>query len=72
MITIPEGKICQIILDLYNKEATVVEPAGDPLSVGALDFYKEEIVGKNVVCIISGSNNDITRTAEIKRTSIAF
>ena len=28
MITVPEGKICQTILELYNKDAIVVEPAG--------------------------------------------
>lgn len=69
MITIPEGKICEIILDLYNKDATVVEPAG-ALSIAALDEFKEEIKGKNVVCVISGSNNDITRTAEIKERAL--
>lgn len=71
MITIPEGKICQTILDLYNKEATVVEPAG-ALSIAALDRYKEQIKGKNVVCIVSGSNNDITRTAEIKERALLY
>jgi threonine dehydratase len=69
MMTVPEGKICQIILDLYNKDATVVEPAG-ALSIGALDEFKEELKGKNVVCVISGSNNDITRTAEIKERAL--
>lgn len=69
MITVPEGKVCQIILDLYNKEATVVEPAG-ALSIAALGSYKDEIIGKNVVCVISGSNNDITRTAEIKERAL--
>ncbi len=69
MMTVPEGKICQIILDLYNKEATVIEPAG-ALSIAALNAYKEEIKGKNVVCVISGSNNDITRTAEIKERAL--
>lgn len=69
MITVPEGKICQVILDLYNKDATVVEPAG-ALSIGALDAFREEIKGKNVVCVISGSNNDITRTAEIKERAL--
>ena len=44
MITVPEGKICQVILDLYNKDATVVEPAG-ALSIGALDEFKEELKG---------------------------
>lgn len=71
MRTVPEGKICQTILDLYNKDAIVVEPAG-ALSIAALDFYTEEIKGKNVVCIVSGSNNDITRTAEIKERALLY
>lgn len=68
---IPEGKICTTILKLYNEEAIVVEPAG-ALSLAALDFYKEKIKGKNVVCVISGSNNDITRTEEIKERSLLY
>ncbi len=68
---IPEGKICTTILQLYNQEAIVVEPAG-ALSLAALDFYKEQIKGKNVVCIISGSNNDITRTEDIKERSLLY
>ncbi|MAD96323.1 MAG: threonine dehydratase [Flavobacteriaceae bacterium] len=71
MITVDEGKICQTILDLYNKDAIVVEPAG-ALSIAALDAYKEQIVGKNVVCVVSGSNNDITRTAEIKERALLY
>jgi threonine dehydratase len=71
MITVPEGKVCQTILDLYNREAIVVEPAG-ALTITALDFFAEEIKGKNVVCIISGSNNDITRTAEIKERALLY
>src|SRR5690606_34287451 len=38
---IPEGKICSTILELYNKDAIVAEPAG-ALSVAALDFYQDE------------------------------
>ncbi|SIR28518.1 threonine ammonia-lyase [Maribacter ulvicola] len=71
MITVDEGKACQTILDLYNRDAIVVEPAG-ALSIAALDDYKEEIEGKNVVCIIGGSNNDITRTAEIKERALLY
>lgn len=69
VITVPEGKICQTILELYNKDAIVVEPAG-ALSISALDQYAQEIKGKNVVCLISGSNNDITRTPEIKERAL--
>ena len=71
MITVPEGKVCQTILEMYNKEAIVVEPAG-ALTLSALDFYKEDLKGKNVVCVISGSNNDITRTAEIKERALLY
>ncbi|AZJ31485.1 L-threonine ammonia-lyase [Tenacibaculum mesophilum] len=71
MITVPEGKVCQTILEMYNKEAIVVEPAG-ALTISALDFYKEELKGKNVVCVVSGSNNDITRTAEIKERALLY
>ena len=71
IITVPEGRICTKILDLYNQDAIVLEPAG-ALSVAALDFYREEIKGKNVVCIVSGSNNDITRTEEIKERSLLY
>ncbi|SFU38110.1 L-threonine ammonia-lyase [Pustulibacterium marinum] len=71
MATVPEGKVCQTILDMYNKDAVVVEPAG-ALTIAALDFFKEEIKGKNVACIISGSNNDITRTPEIKERALLY
>ncbi len=71
MYLIPEGKICSTILKLYNEEAIVVEPAG-ALSISALDFYKDEIKGKNIVCIISGSNNDIDRMQEIKERSLQY
>ncbi|WP_299628132.1 threonine ammonia-lyase IlvA [uncultured Tenacibaculum sp.] len=69
MITVPEGQVCQTILEMYNKEAIVVEPAG-ALTVSALHQFKDELAGKNIVCVISGSNNDITRTAEIKERAL--
>jgi threonine dehydratase len=71
IIVVPEGRICTKILDLYNQDAIVLEPAG-ALSIAALDFYRDEIKGKNVVCIVSGSNNDITRTEEIKERSLLY
>ncbi|TNF41789.1 MAG: threonine ammonia-lyase [Bacteroidetes bacterium] len=71
IIVVPEGRICTKILDLYNRDAIVLEPAG-ALSIAALDFYRDKIAGKNVVCIVSGSNNDITRTEEIKERSLLY
>lgn len=68
---VPEGKVCTTILQLYNENAIVAEPAG-ALSVAALDFYQEEIKGKNVVCVVSGGNNDIERMQEIKEKSLIY
>lgn len=70
-ITVPEGQICTTILKMYNEEAIVVEPAG-ALSISALEAIKDKIKGKNVVCVVSGGNNDIVRTEEIKERSLLF
>jgi threonine dehydratase len=71
MHLVPEGKACSTILKLYNEDAIVVEPAG-ALSIAALDDYADAIKGKTVVCIISGSNNDIDRMQEIKERSLQY
>ena len=71
MQLVSEGKVCSTILQLYNEDAIVVEPAG-ALSVAVLENYREQIKGKNVVCIISGSNNDIDRMPEIKERSLQY
>ncbi|MGG3843839.1 threonine ammonia-lyase IlvA [Anoxybacillus kestanbolensis] len=71
IVVVPEGKVCTTILQLYNENAIVVEPAG-ALPVAALDLYKEQIRGKTVVCIISGGNNDIGRMQEIKERSMIY
>jgi len=71
LLLVPEGRICTEILTLYNEDAIVVEPAG-VLSVAVLHDLKDEIRGKNVVCVLSGSNNDITRTEEIKERSLLY
>ncbi|PYZ95172.1 threonine dehydratase [Salipaludibacillus keqinensis] len=71
IVVIPEGKVCSTMLNLYNENAIVAEPAG-ALSISALDEYREEIKGKNVVCIVSGGNNDIDRMQEIKERSLIY
>ncbi|HOA37978.1 MAG TPA: pyridoxal-phosphate dependent enzyme, partial [Flavihumibacter sp.] len=71
MLLVPEGKACSVILQLYNEDAIVVEPAGS-LAIAALDQYADKIKGKNVVCIVSGSNNDIDRMQEIKERSLQY
>ncbi len=71
MILAPEGLVCSTILKLYNEDAIVVEPAG-ALSVAALELYKDHLKGKTVVCIVSGSNNDISRMQEIMERSLLY
>ncbi|ALP38996.1 threonine dehydratase [Paenibacillus sp. IHB B 3084] len=71
IVKVPEGKACTAILELYNENAIVVEPAGS-LPVAALDMYREQIQGKTVVCIVSGGNNDIDRMQEIKERSLIY
>jgi threonine dehydratase len=71
VITIDEGHICSTILKVYNENALVVEPAG-ALSIAALEIVKEKIKGKNVVCIVSGGNNDITRMEEMKERALMY
>ena len=71
IVVVPEGAVCTTIIQMYNKSAIVVEPAG-ALSSAALRFYADEIKGKNVACIVSGSNNDITRMEEIREKSLLY
>jgi len=71
ILLVPEGKVCTAILELYNQCAIVAEPAG-ALPIAALDLYRDEIKGKNVVCIVSGGNNAIGRMQEIKDRSMMY
>jgi threonine dehydratase len=69
IILVPEGQICEDLLKMYNEEGIVLEPAGT-LTISALKQYEAQIKGKNVVCVISGSNNDITRMEDIKERAM--
>ncbi|MCX7956039.1 MAG: threonine ammonia-lyase IlvA [Patescibacteria group bacterium] len=71
IIIIPEGKVAVSIIDLFQNEGIITEPAG-ALSVAGLDNISEEIKGKKVVCVISGGNNDILRYPEILEKSLIY
>jgi|SRR6185437_8152929 len=70
-VLVPEGKICTTMIELYQSDGIIVEPAG-ALSISALDMIKEKIKGKTVVCILSGGNNDILRYPEIMERSLVY
>jgi threonine dehydratase len=71
MVLVAEGKVSSSILQLYNEDAIVAEPAG-ALTIAALDQYAHNLEGKTVVCILSGGNNDIDRMQEIKERSLLY
>lgn len=71
VVLVAEGQICTTMIELYQNEGIVAEPAG-ALSVAALEQYKEKIKGKTVVCILSGGNNDILRYPEIMERSLVY
>ncbi len=71
VILVDEGKDCSTMIELYQNEGIIAEPAG-ALSVAALDFIAEDVKGKTVVCVISGGNNDILRYPEIMERSLVY
>ncbi|HEY9489152.1 MAG TPA: threonine ammonia-lyase IlvA, partial [Chryseosolibacter sp.] len=71
VLLVPEGKVSSTILQLYNEDAIVAEPAG-ALSIAALDQYGDRMKGKKIVCILSGGNNDIDRMQEIMERSLLY
>jgi len=71
VVLVPEGKVCTTMIELYQNEGIVTEPAG-ALALSALDHLAEKIKGKTVVCILSGGNNDILRYPEIMEKSLVF
>ncbi len=71
VVVVPEGKICTSLIDLYQNEGIVAEPAGG-LAVAALDDLRDHLAGKVVVSILSGGNNDILRYPEIMERSLVY
>lgn len=71
VLTVPDGRVCTTVMDLYQNDAIVAEPAG-ALSIAALNSVCGDIKGKNVVCVLSGGNNDLERIPEIKERSLIF
>lgn len=71
VVVVPVGRICKTMIDLYQNEGIIAEPAG-ALSLAALSSLREEIKGKTVVCVLSGGNNDILRYPEILEKSLVY
>lgn len=68
MTQVDEGAICTAMLELYQNEGVIAEPAG-ALSVAALEHIAAE-PGSTIVCLISGGNNDVSRYGEVIERSL--
>lgn len=71
VVVLDEGQVCTTMIDLYQNEGIITEPAG-ALSIAALDELAPQLKGKVVVCILSGGNNDILRYPEIMEKSLVY
>jgi threonine dehydratase len=70
LVAVPEGQICVEMLDLYQSDGIISEPAG-ALATAALSTL-DLPPGATVVCVVSGGNNDVSRYAEIVERALVF
>jgi threonine dehydratase len=66
--TVDEGAVCTAMLDLYQNEGIIAEPAGALAVAGLLEA--EVGPGTTVVCLVSGGNNDVSRYGEVLERSL--
>ena len=66
--TVDEGAVCTAMLDLYQNEGIIAEPAGALSIAGLLEADIEP--GSTVVCLVSGGNNDVSRYGEVLERSL--
>ena len=69
LVPVEEGRVCTEMLDLYQWEGIVAEPAG-ALAAAALGYSFSVEPGQTVVCLLSGGNNDVSRYGEIVERSL--
>jgi len=69
VVAVPEGRLCTTVIELYQKDGIIAEPAG-ALAVSALEDLEAELPGRTTVCIVSGGNNDILRYPEMIERSL--
>ncbi len=69
VVTVPEGAVCTEMLDLYQSEGIIAEPAGALASAAARQLSGRLPDGP-VVCVVSGGNNDVSRYAEVVERSL--
>ena len=66
--TVDEGAVCTAMLDLYQNEGIIAEPAGALAVAGVVEAAIEP--DSTVVCLVSGGNNDVSRYREVLERSL--
>jgi threonine dehydratase len=70
VITVDAGAVCTEMLDLYQVEGIIAEPAGALASAAARELAGTFPADGAVACIVSGGNNDVSRYGEIVERSL--
>ncbi|MBB3042064.1 threonine ammonia-lyase IlvA [Nocardioides soli] len=70
VITVDAGAVCTEMLDLYQVEGIIAEPAGALASTAARELAGSFPADAVVACIVSGGNNDVSRYGEILERSL--
>ena len=71
VVAVPEGAVCTEMIDLYQSEGIIAEPAGALASAAVRTGVSRPPEGP-VVCIVSGGNNDLSRYAEVLERSLLY
>ena len=67
---IEEDRVCSTMIEMLNNEGIVLEPAG-ALAIDALkDLKASELIGKKIVCVVSGGNFDFERLPDVKERAL--
>jgi threonine dehydratase len=69
VVTVEEGAVCTEMIDLYQSDGIIAEPAGALASTAARLALGDAPAGP-VVCVVSGGNNDVSRYSEIVERSL--
>lgn len=69
VVAVPEGAVCTEMLELYQSEGIIAEPAG-ALASAALRVPLARAPQGPVACVVSGGNNDVSRYGEIVERSL--
>ncbi|MBS1891962.1 MAG: threonine ammonia-lyase IlvA, partial [Actinobacteria bacterium] len=71
LVELEPGAICAEMLTLYETDGIIAEPAG-ALATGALGIAVSPAPEAQVVCVVSGGNNDVSRYSEILERALIF